>query len=72
MYGIDVWDRSLMRTRNWGWLRERILGLLDRPALWVTVGDRAFRMYTTRIQEAVFGPRRDAAIEADADEQQHR
>lgn len=28
VYGIDVEDRTLMRTRSWRWLQTRIFGLL--------------------------------------------
>ncbi|WP_405663383.1 hypothetical protein [Streptomyces sp. RK9] len=29
VYGVDVGDPHLMRTRTWRWLRVRILGLLS-------------------------------------------
>jgi len=28
VYGIDVEDRDLMRSRSWRWLKARITGLL--------------------------------------------
>ncbi len=29
VYGIDLDDWDFLRTRDWGWLRARIEGLLD-------------------------------------------
>lgn len=31
VYGIDVHDRDLMRSRSWAWLQRKIYGLLNRP-----------------------------------------
>lgn len=36
--GVDVGDTVLMSTRTWRWLRERIVGLLTRPATFVVLG----------------------------------
>lgn len=57
--GIDVWDRELMRTRRWAWLRGEIEGLLTRPPLgYVRVQadekhTRLTPLWGTRLQQVV-------------------
>lgn len=29
LYGIDVYDRELMHSRPWPWLRQHLIGLLS-------------------------------------------
>ena len=31
VYGLDLDDRDLLRSRTWRWLKTRIIGLLDQP-----------------------------------------
>ena len=51
--GIDVHDQALMHARPWLWLRDAILGLVDRPHAYAPDG---FPAFTTRIQQHLYGP----------------
>ena len=38
MYGIDVSNHELMRSRTWGWLQDRISGLVNAPPIITATG----------------------------------
>lgn len=40
VFGIDIWDRKLMRNRPYVWLRRRIQGLLSTESRLVRVLQR--------------------------------
>lgn len=48
--GVDVGDPQTM-ARSWRWLRERIVGLLDRPFAFDAVGQPA---YANRMQRVLY------------------
>ncbi|HEX4432855.1 MAG TPA: hypothetical protein VHZ96_26515 [Frankiaceae bacterium] len=54
-----MWDRDLMRTRRWAWLRERIEGLLTKPPVaYIRVPvdekhDKWSPVWGTRVQQVV-------------------
>jgi hypothetical protein len=56
--GIDLGDRTMLRTRSWRWLRVRILGLLTRPMAIDSSGSPAF---PNRIQQHLYAPQIDRA-----------
>lgn len=50
--GVDLYDPSHM-SRPWLWLRDAILGLIDRPSGFAPDG---YSSFTTRIQQHFYGP----------------
>lgn len=50
---MDVGDPLLMSSRSWRWLRERILGLLDRPVSFDAAGQPVF---ANRLQHHLYAP----------------
>lgn len=47
---VDVGD---LQGRSWRWLRERILGLIDRPFSFDSFGQP---VYANRLQQALYAP----------------